>query len=274
MDVTSVGLNSTIVQTQSSAATRSASSATPASTASSSSTASTTTLSATQGAQAVDKALTASRQTFDQLRSLQADIKAVTEGGRSLDEATRKSLNDRIAALAKSADAAAKAGGNNLLSASTGTVSVKGGNGVDLALTGQTQDAKSLGLTDANGKVLTITDDASLRQVTGAIAQAAGKAQLTNFRLEAAQGLTGVPKTASSSSASVSATANVSRALANQLTGLATGQVAGVTQPASNPNADALASVQKALDASRSYNQTSQQSASSAARQSFLRLFA
>ena len=79
---------------------------------------------------------------------------------------------------------------------------------------------------------------------------------------------------ASASARSTPATANVSRALANQLTGQATGQVAGVTQPASNPNADALASVQKALDASRSYNQVSQQSSASSARQSFLRLFA
>ncbi|MGE5503359.1 MAG: hypothetical protein ACM31L_02955 [Actinomycetota bacterium] len=238
-----------VAKTTAPTATSSTTSSTAASTATT-----TKTLSSSQGADAVGKALTSSQSNTDELAKLQDDIRQATSSGQPLDTATVKALNDKIAAVAAKIDAnnaAAKSGTTNLLQSGTGAVSVNTKDGVTLTISAQTQDSKSLGLSD-----LKITDEASLRKATAAISQAAAQSQLTTFRLQAAESVTG----GGSSGATVSATTSVSKALAKQMVSNLTGNSAittTATQQASlDRNAKAVASVQQALTAQRSANKT------------------
>lgn len=227
------------------------------------------TLSASQGAAVVDKAVKGAKDSFSDLRKLQADIADATKNGKTMDEATKKALNEKIAAVAKKIDAAAaapkQAGDVNLLASQSGTVKIATKDGVELTVKAETQDSKRLGLTDSNGNVVQITDEQSLRKAAAAIGLATGQAQLTTFRLQAAQGVTG-PSAAQSAlgqgqapaganASAFDATANLAKALGNQAVARLTGKAAGTTAgAAANPNANALADLEKALASQRAFN--------------------
>jgi hypothetical protein len=218
----------------------------------------TTKLSAKQGAETVDKALTGATATFNALTALQDEIrKATPASGETLDPDKAKALNDKIAALTKQIDASTRStnGEPNLLSGTAGAVSVRTGSGVNVTVTAQALDGKALGLSD-----LKITDAASLREATAVVARAAAQSQLATFRLQAADGLTGSAKTTTSSGdASVfGATASAAKALAAQLVGSVTSTristASGTTSSAGEAGSQALAAMQKAVATQRSTN--------------------
>ncbi|RAU21557.1 hypothetical protein CU669_12755 [Paramagnetospirillum kuznetsovii] len=185
------------------------------------------------GAAAVSKALDSSTQIFAKLSDLRAEIADATKSGASLTEAQTKELNAKIAAVAVEVDklvAKAKVGDTNLLEKNPGGVTVVSETGGKINIAGQDSGSKALGLAD-----LKITDDASLRQATAAIAKATGKAELSVFRLQTADGVTGTPApvnagiaafdkiraNSSTAPAAGSVSDSVAKALANQSAALA-----------------------------------------------------
>lgn len=187
-----------------------------------------------EGAAAVAKALDNSTKAFAKLSDLHAQIADATASGAALSKEQTSALNDKIKAVAAEIDklaAGAKVGKTNLLEKTPGGVTVVAQSGAKVNIATQASDSKALGLSD-----LKITDEASLRQATAAIAKAAGQTQLTVFRLQGADGITGTPapvnaglaafdKIRSSNDAAPAAGSvsdSVAKALANQSAALAT----------------------------------------------------
>jgi hypothetical protein len=153
-------------------------------------------LNAKQGAEAVTKGITASTDQFATLSGLQEKLAGATKPGAELSKADLAAINKQIQEVVAKIDkqaAGAKVGDTNLLAKNPGGVTVTTESGTKVNIATQAQDSKALGLADKNGKALEVTDAESLRKAVGKIAQAVGQTQLTTFRLQTADGVTGAP---------------------------------------------------------------------------------
>ncbi|CAA7617810.1 putative Flagellin [Candidatus Terasakiella magnetica] len=169
-----------------------------------------TPLSAGQGAKVVSTALKNSTSIFSALSSLQNVLqKAADPATAPKDKAATAAVNTQIDTLKKQIDAlaaGAKVGNSNLLSNDTASVTVKTGSGLKVTVAAQGLDAKSLGLAD-----IKVGDSQSSRSALAKVTQALGQTQVAVYRLQTADGATGIPTTTGTSPQDY-----ISKALANQ----------------------------------------------------------
>lgn len=169
-----------------------------------------TPLSASQGAEVVSTALKNSTSISSALSSLQSILqKAADPATAPTDKAAIAAVNAQIDTLKKQIDtlaAGAKVGNSNLLSSDAASVTVNTGSGLKVTVAAQGLDSKSLGLAD-----IKVGDSEASRNALAKVTQALGQTQLAAYRLQTADGATGI-----STATGPSAQDYVSKALANQ----------------------------------------------------------